>query len=136
MTPCINWTGSKDVYGYGRFKSGGKTYKAHRVAYERAMGVKLSISEHICHRCDNPSCINPEHLFVGDSRVNALDRHAKGRDAKGITHGMSKLNEVDVERIKDICKHGGQSFKAIARIFGVSDTQVRNIANGRQRVAA
>lgn len=134
MTPCINWSGSKDVYGYGRFKKEGKTYKAHRVAYEKAHGVSLIPKQHICHKCDNPSCVNPDHLFLGDGRANALDRHSKSRDASGTRHGMHKLSRVDVERIRDISRLGGCSAYFLGKMFKVSATQVRSIVAGRQRV--
>ena len=133
MSACIEWTGSRDVYGYGRFKKNGKTYKAHRVAYEQANCVSLVPAQHVCHKCDNPPCLNPEHLFLGDSAANAADRHRKGRDAKGLCHGMTKLSDEDVQRIRDICRVGGITFKEVAKYFGVSDNHISWILSGKRR---
>ena len=75
---CLVWVGSKTTLGYGRFQSNGIAYRAYRFAYEQANGPVPSGME-VCHSCDNPSCVNPEHLFVGTTRDNAEDREAKGR---------------------------------------------------------
>lgn len=92
---CIIWTGSRvGEYGigaYGRY--------VHRIAWEAANGP---IPEGMCvlHKCDNTLCINPDHLFIGTLGDNNRDRHAKKRDARGESHGMSKLTESDVRMIR------------------------------------
>lgn len=75
---CLEWVGSRNVLGYGRIMKGGRTYFAHRLSYQKAFGINPGGKE-VCHKCDNPCCVNPEHLFLGTTQDNALDREAKGR---------------------------------------------------------
>jgi len=79
---CWGWSGSKDCRGYGVISSrnGSKSSpeKAHRVSYEKAYG-KIPEGLNVCHRCDNPECTNPEHLFVGTQKENMSDCSSKGR---------------------------------------------------------
>jgi hypothetical protein len=75
---CRLWIGSKTVGRYGRLLKKGTRHLAHRLAYERFKGPVPKGLE-VCHSCDNPSCVNPDHLFVGTAKDNALDRQAKGR---------------------------------------------------------
>lgn len=75
---CLLWAGSRDLNGYGRIRKAGTNYKAHRLAYEQFKGT-IPIGMEVCHSCDNPPCVNPDHLFVGTTKDNALDRQAKGR---------------------------------------------------------
>lgn len=75
---CWFWMGTLDKYGYGQIKVGKKTYKAHRYSYEIHHGP-FDKTLHVCHHCDQPSCINPEHLFLGTAKDNAMDRANKGR---------------------------------------------------------
>lgn len=77
---CWEWSGHRDQRGYGRGgtnKAGG--YLAHRMAYMLHAGVALPDSTLVCHRCDNPPCCNPAHLFTGTHKDNAVDMAAKGR---------------------------------------------------------
>lgn len=75
--------------GYGRLRIAGRWDLAHRVAYILRSGP---IADGLCvlHRCDNPCCVNPKHLFVGTKTDNALDRDRKNRQAKGDRHGMRR----------------------------------------------
>lgn len=75
---CLNFTGWTDVHGYGRFKVDGVMRKPHRIAYELWVGP-IPPGLFVCHRCDNPSCCRPEHLFVGTQTDNMRDMAAKGR---------------------------------------------------------
>ena len=89
---CWMWTAYKDQKGYGRFGIGSKLYSAHRLSYEWSYGdfdKKLCV----CHTCDNPGCVNPEHLWLGTRRDNNIDRDNKGRHNNGFQ-----------DRIK--CKNG------------------------------
>ena len=75
---CWVWNGATDGDGYGCFSYAGKSYRAHRIALEldgRPPGEMFA-----CHHCDNPSCVNPDHLFVGTNKDNMVDMVAKGRN--------------------------------------------------------
>lgn len=74
---CIEWGGSCDGGGYGVVKHEGKKWKAHRLAYTLAFGDPGELN--VLHRCDNPPCVNPAHLFVGTQADNAQDMVRKGR---------------------------------------------------------
>lgn len=84
---CWIWRGSKNKYGYGFFSIGSradgtrKRVLAHRYAYEQAYGDIGKL--HVCHRCDNPGCCNPAHLWAGTHQENIADRDAKGRTFRG-----------------------------------------------------
>ena len=78
---CWLWTGNRDDDGYGRLKIDGKTYKAHRLSYQAYKG-KFEPSFKVCHTCDNPPCVNPDHLFLGSTENNVRDSLAKGRRNK------------------------------------------------------
>lgn len=78
MSGCWLWIGSCDKDGYGRFWFNGKLRKSHRVSYQKFVGP-IPEGKDICHKCDVPSCVNPDHLWVGDARANALDMMQKGR---------------------------------------------------------
>lgn len=79
---CWEWTGGRNPSGYGRVQLGSNWYLAHRVAWVLANG---SIPEgmFICHHCDNPPCVRPDHLFVGTAKDNSHDMAAKGRGCSG-----------------------------------------------------
>jgi hypothetical protein len=75
---CVEWQGARMARGYGRLRVNGRQMLAHRVAWERANGP-IPEGYVICHRCDNPPCVNVDHLFLGTQRDNVYDMCAKGR---------------------------------------------------------
>lgn len=79
---CWSWTGTKDAFGYGNLSNrrGGKfsPEKAHIVSYEKHFGM-IENNLHVCHKCDNPECTNPYHLFLGTQKENMIDCSRKGR---------------------------------------------------------
>lgn len=87
---CWEWTRSLDKFGYGVLYLNSKAYKAHRISYEVHFGV-FSNELLICHKCDNPKCVNPEHLFLGTQKDNMIDMAKKGRhplSIKGISRDV------------------------------------------------
>lgn len=123
---CWHWSGYRDPNGYGRLNVDGRPTLAHRISWELHRHA-ITPEQHVLHRCDNPGCVNPDHLFVGDQAANNADMRAKGRFRPGVSrgsdHGGAKLTEKQVREIrasKDKPQH-------IAERFGISRRQVRDI---------
>ena len=101
---CWEWTGYRDQKGYGRIHGGNGPTKAHRLSYEIATGISPG-DRCVCHACDNPSCVNPAHLFLGTNAANVRNRVAKGRSSRkprvvGEAHGRAKLRAAEVLKIR------------------------------------
>lgn len=130
---CWEWTASRDQAGYGLFKLTTDTLKrAHRLVMGDPDGCVL-------HRCDNPPCVNPLHLYVGTKKDNAGDRESRGRGVvprlKGEGHPQCKLTDGQAEQIKALAQKGTVSQRRIAAMFGISQAHVSEIKNGRKRNA-
>lgn len=95
---CWPWYGSLDNHGYGTTVVLGRNVKAHRAAYVEFRGL-IPPGALVCHSCDNPACINPAHLFLGDALVNQQDKNSKGR-GKYPGPRRRKLTAWDVRRIR------------------------------------
>lgn len=132
---CWLWYGHKKN-GYGSIGKGAKMYYAHRISYTIANGA-IPNGLCICHRCDNPLCTNPQHLFAASQRSNSLDMWNKGRAkttyTSGEIHHSTKLLDSEVEEIRFMASFGW-SHKAIASIYGVSRSNVSLIVKGESRV--
>lgn len=124
-TGCRVWVKFVRPSGYGYIKVRGKHFGVHRIAWELANEQAVPDGLCVCHRCDVPTCINPEHLFVATQAQNNNDRHAKKRDrtAKGETNSMAKLTTDQVVLIRS----DGRSFSEIGRHYGISPAQARRI---------
>lgn len=96
---CTIWLGHTNTMGYGRLSVNGTQQYAHRVAYELRNG-KIPKGGNVLHRCDTPTCVNPDHLFLGTHADNVADKVAKGRQLRGSAVGGSKLNEAEVAAIR------------------------------------
>ncbi len=132
---CWVWTRSTGRFGYGRFTlppGGARNWEeAHRVSWRLAYG-DIAADRMVLHRCDNPPCVNPEHLFLGDSVVNARDRSVKGRTASkaGVNNGRHILTESMVAKLRAKYK-SGETAKRLSTVFGVSPSAVWRVATGR-----
>jgi hypothetical protein len=125
---CWPWLGTLTPAGYGRIKVGKRPLLASRISLLLA-GHDLAPDQFACHRCDNPPCVNPAHLFVGAPLDNVTDMYAKGRrDQRGANNPRSKLT---VEQVREIRARAG-STRQIAREFGVGPTAIRNIKSGKR----
>lgn len=128
---CWEWKAGRFATGYGCIKFGDQAYYASRVAYFLATGVQPAALD-VCHRCDNPACCNPRHLFLGTDAENMAGRDGKGRQVAptGEAHGRAKLTERDVQAIR--CQlRLGRAQAAIGREFGVTGRNVGLIAGGK-----
>lgn len=105
---CWLWTGSADRKGYGNFSEKGKATRAHRWSYQHFVGP-IPTDFFVCHRCDVPSCVNPDHLYAGTIKDNVADMCRRGRHAwqtdpaskaRGERHGLSKMTSKQVIAIR------------------------------------
>jgi hypothetical protein len=127
---CWLWEGGIGSSGYAQFWFNGKTVQSSRMAYELYKG-RLSPKDYVCHTCDNKSCVNPDHLFIGTAQDNMTDKVRKGRHVFHESHPNSKLSYVDVARIRDLLATGNDSHAEIALKFGVSRMTITDINNNR-----
>jgi hypothetical protein len=129
---CWEWTGSRLPFGYGQIvaRYGHPSIKTHRFAYELANGP-IPDGLKVLHRCDNPPCCNPAHLFLGTLLDNRRDCLAKGREARGECHPHSRLRESDVRRMRQQCKDEHQTARQLAEKYGVSKSTVSKVLSRR-----
>ena len=121
---CWEFEGSKLPSGYGQVVFRKRKHLAHRVAYTLAFG-EIPEGQYVLHRCDNRSCCNPGHLFLGDQFANMHDMIRKGRmyDRSGAKNGSSKLTESDVREIRRLKAEGVKQVR-LAERFGVSTVAI------------
>lgn len=132
---CWLWTAGLNADGYGQMQwHDRKLDRTHRIAYRLVKG-NIPIGLQVLHHCDNPTCCNPKHLFLGTHIENMLDRKRKGRDPNisGEHNPRCVLSDVQVAEIRQLYAAGGISQVALAHDFGVSRSQVGNIVRGDQR---
>jgi len=122
-TGCWEWTAHKNIWGYGQIRVGEKQMAAHRISYEMHCGP-IPLDIFVLHRCDNPGCVNPDHLFLGTHEDNMADRRAKERQAHGTSHPNTKLTETDVRAIRSA---SGVPQKQLAEQFGVQQAAISKI---------
>lgn len=128
---CIVWTGTTFTTGYGSFRVNGYPLGSHRVAWALANGVWPSPEMHVCHHCDNPACVNPEHLFIGRAAENMADMVKKGRQAKGERNPATKVTHSQVVRIRIDHAHYGVTITELATRYGITATAVNYIVTGK-----
>jgi len=120
-TGCWEWIANKDSYGYGQFTYNGNTIKAHRLAWKIMYG-DIPEGMSVLHKCDNPSCVNYFHLFLGSQKDNMVDMVTKGR--RGI--GNSRLTKQDVSFIR-ILLRANIKQEVISQFWGVDQKTISNI---------
>ena len=133
---CWEWTSAKTKSGYGLFSIRGSQKYAHRIAYKEYV-EDFDNTLFVCHKCDNPSCVNPAHLFVGTAKENSRDMVMKQRNIfvyhpKGKELPFCKLDESQVKDVKSL-RAKGISLKQIANMFNISESMVSKIARGHRR---
>ena len=127
---CWEWIAGSDRDGYGKFWLDGKEIRAHRAAWLFYSGSLGECGAFVCHKCDNPKCCNPSHLFIGTYRDNIDDMVSKGRTLKGEKCNSSTLKEFEVAEIKRIYATGSVSSRKVAKQFNISKNTVLRIVNG------
>jgi len=125
LDDCWEWQGSKSFDGYGRLSVSGKTIASHRISWVISNG-KIPKDLCVLHRCDNPGCVNPNHLFLGTRKDNVYDAMRKNRRAnvQGENAGNSKLTEKDVISIREEYRAGGISQNQLARKYNVTQANI------------
>ena len=113
-------------FGYGSFFNGRAVEHAHRVAYRLAHGT-FPGEKSVCHRCDNPRCVNPAHLFLGTHDDNMADMARKGRSTHGERHSRHKLS---VEQVRAI-RFDPRERAVVAAEYGVAAPTISNIVNSK-----
>jgi hypothetical protein len=127
---CWEWTGARQKNGYGSFRLGDSNTSAHRASYIINVGP-VSADIFVCHKCDNPPCVRPDHLFLGTAEENNHDREQKGRSPDTHKAVPKKLTRQQVEEIKSMRSSTGWSYVKIGQRFGVSKTNVGLILQGK-----
>lgn len=126
---CHIWIGTINQAGYGKFWWNSENVPAHRAAWLLYVG-QIPSGFFACHRCDNPPCVNPAHLFLGTPADNLADMAAKGRAIRGCRHPRSYLTDGDVLRIRDRYFTSGLRQVDIAQEFGLTQATVSKIIRG------
>ena len=131
---CWDWEASRDKDGYGHFCHD----RAHRESYRFYVG-EIPEGMYVCHKCDNPQCVNPAHLFLGTPTENNADRNRKGRQSRGDAHARlrsaasttTRLSYLQVLEIRSRYRRGMGA--PLAREYGVTRQYICQIARGQAR---
>jgi len=124
---CWVWTACRMVKGYGQVWYGNKFTGAHRVSWEIENKTSIPEGLYVLHTCDNPKCVNPQHLFLGTAKDNVADCQAKGRanTARGEKNGKAKLTEEQVKEIRKLYAPGnGFSMQKLSEIYHVNSSVI------------
>ena len=130
---CWNWTSALNRKGYGHIWNGTKAIAAHRASWEMHNGP-IPDGMFVCHHCDNPRCVRPDHLFVGTATDNLRDMHSKGRGNQSrprARNPRAKLTEAQVAEIRHRYAAGGISYSQLAHDYPVNDTMIGFIVTGK-----
>lgn len=135
---CWLWTASRDQLGYGFFRmtAGEFMWRAHRASWVLTNGEILD-GVLVCHVCDNPPCVNPKHLYLGDNQTNSNDRVIRNRSTRGrpVHHGELSLHKLTLDQVREIrfrYAAGRISQAALGCEYNISQTQVSRIICGKR----
>lgn len=137
---CWNWAGATNgrgvagvAYGLLKIPNTRKNTTAHRFSYALHNGP-ITSDQWVLHKCDNPLCVNPDHLFLGDAAANAADMDAKGRrKCSPRRHEQNGRAVLDGDKVKVLrLLHGKFGLSALSKIFGIGKSQVHRIVTNQQ----
>lgn len=132
---CMNWTGKLDKWGYGRVRFGKNPNRSFISAHRASAAVFLKFDVKspilVCHHCDNPRCINPDHFFTGTNPDNVADCKSKGRTPTGEKNASCKLTSVQVVEIRSAYA-AGETGVSLSRRYGVGQSQIYRILLGQK----
>lgn len=130
---CWLWTAPLDKDGYGAMQVCYKRLRAHRISYVLHNGP-INTSDLVLHKCDNPRCVNPKHLFKGSQADNVRDRDKKQRmhKPKGELHPLAKLTEETTQFLRASYIRGSVRMKDLAAMLGISVSAVSMVVNRKR----
>ncbi len=129
---CWIWKWYTTAFGHGQFRIKSGLHYAHRLAYFIA-NPSVDTSMFVLHKCDNPSCVNPSHLYHGTQTDNCNDRTERNRLPKGEDCSWTKLTDTQVLEIKRLYSEGKLSQKRLAFRYRVNQSQISRIVNDKRR---
>ena len=132
-TPCIISPHAKDKDGYPRVKWNGRSIPAGRLVMILLYGAETINGKHVLHHCDNPGCVNPEHLYIGDFFQNMQDKVTRGRNPRGLDNPNAKLSDEQVAEIRTMYGTGNYTQKELGEMFNVGQTTISEITTRRRR---
>lgn len=127
---CWPWLGAA-FNGYGRFWVDGHIEQAHRYALALNLGRSVDADKYVCHRCDNPPCVNPAHLYEGTDQDNVDDMTGQCRQAWGMRNGRRTLTDQDVLSIRSQAT-AGASYGGLARMYAVDPSTISRVVAGKR----
>jgi len=131
---CWEWQKCKNA-GYGLITYRGEKWRSHRLSYVLTNGA-IPGDMWILHHCDNRSCVNPDHLYIGTAIENGRDTAERNRIPKGERSHLAKISQEGVENMRSMYASGGCIQKELAVHFGISHGYVNNIINMRYRATS
>ncbi|MCO6011539.1 HNH endonuclease [Actinoallomurus purpureus] len=127
---CWEWQGARRASGHGMFiAENGRAVSAHAFALELELGYPTPEGKEACHRCDNPPCVNPLHIYYGTRKENIADGWARGHFPVGSERSAARLTEDQVIELRERYAAGGDA-KALAAEYGIKVTSLRHIVLG------
>lgn len=127
---CWEWHSCLDTDGYGLFWLDRTFKRAHRISYILKVGT-IPLGLLVCHHCDNPRCVRPDHLFLGTEKDNALDAVKKQRNSAGERSGSARLTYDDVRTLRNSYDPSKRNGTELAHIYNITKANVSSIIHNK-----